>query len=311
MYAVFRKELADHFSSKRFLILFGLVFLSAMLAIYVALQTIRSVVGPTSEFIFLKIFTTQGENLPSFLFFLSLFIPIIGIALGFDAVNNERGTGNLSRLLSQPIYRDAVINGKFLAGITMLGMMIVSVVLIVAGMGLRIVGVPPNGEEVVRLLAFVGVSILYGGFWMALGVLFSVFFRRTATSMLASVAVWIFFFFFMGIVAGAVANAVAPVDANSTVEAIVSNATMEGALSRISPCTLYGESTVALLTPELGSVNPTLMVLSSYSGRMANPLPLTDSLILIWPQVVTIIALGAICFGVSYIRFMREEIRSI
>ena len=311
MYAVFRKELADHFSSKRFLILFGLVFLSAMLAIYVALQTIRSVVGPTSEFIFLKIFTTQGENLPSFLFFLSLFIPIIGIALGFDAVNNERGTGNLSRLLSQPIYRDAVINGKFLAGITMLGMMIVSVVLIVAGVGLRIVGVPPNGEEVVRLLAFVGVSIVYGGFWMALGVLFSVFFRRTATSMLASVAVWIFFFFFLGIVAGAVANAVAPVDANSTVEAIVSNATMEGALSRISPCTLYGESTVALLTPELGSVNPTLMVLSSYSGRMANPLPLTDSLILIWPQVVTIIALGAICFGVSYIRFMREEIRSI
>lgn len=311
MYAVFRKELADHFSSRRFIILFGLVFLSAMLAIYVAIQTIRGVVGPTSEFIFLKIFTTQGENLPSFLFFLSLFIPIIGIALGFDAVNNERSTGNLSRLISQPIYRDAVINGKFLAGVTILGMMIVSVVLIVGGLGLRIVGVPPTGEEVVRLLAFVAVSIVYGGFWMALGVLFSVFFRRTATSMLASVAVWIFFFFFLGVIAGAVANAVAPVDANSTIEAVVSNATLEGSLSRISPCTLYGEATVALLTPELGSVNPTLMVLSSYSGRMANPLPLTDSLILIWPQVVTIIALCVICFGVSYIRFMREEIRSI
>jgi ABC-2 type transport system permease protein len=311
MYAVFRKELADHFSSKRFIILFCLVFLSAMLAIYVAIQTIRSVVGPTSESIFLKIFTTQGDNLPSFLFFLSLFIPIIGIALGFDAVNNERSTGNLSRLLSQPIYRDAVINGKFLAGVTMLGLMIVSVVLIVAGLGLRIVGVPPSGEEVVRLLAFVGVSIVYGGFWMALGVLFSVFFRRTATSMLASVAVWIFFFFFLSVVAGAVANAVAPIDTNSTIEAVVSNANLEGALSRISPCTLYGEATVALLTPELGSVNPTLMILSSYSGRMANPLPLTDSLILIWPQVVTIIALCAICFGVSYIRFMREEIRSI
>lgn len=311
MYAVFRKELADHFSSRRFIILFGLVFLSAMLAIYVAILTIRGVVGPTSEFIFLKIFTTQGENLPSFLFFLSLFIPIIGIALGFDAVNNERSTGNLSRLISQPIYRDAVINGKFLAGVTILGMMIVSVVLIVGGLGLRIVGVPPTGEEVVRLLAFVAVSIVYGGFWMALGVLFSVFFRRTATSMLASVAVWIFFFFFLGVIAGAVANAVAPVDANSTIEAVVSNATLEGSLARISPCTLYGEATVALLTPELGSVNPTLMVLSSYSGRMANPLPLTDSLILIWPQVVTIIALGAICFGVSYIRFMREEIRSI
>ncbi len=311
MYAVFRKELADHISSMRFVILFLLVFLSAMFAIYIAIQTIRSVVGPTTEFIFLKLFTTSGDNLPSFLFFLSLFIPIVGIALGFDAVNNERSSGNLSRLMSQPIYRDSVINGKFIAGLTVLGMMILGVVLIVAGLGLRIVGVPPTGEEVVRVLAFVGVSIVYGGFWMALAVLFSVFFKRTATSMLASLAVWIFFFFFLTVIVGAVASAVAPVDANSSVEMIVRNASLEGSLARISPCTLYGEAIVALLTPEVGSVNPTLLILSSYSGRMANPLPLMDSLLLIWPQVVTIIALCAICFGISYIRFMREEVRSI
>ena len=311
MYAVFRKELADHISSKRFIILFLLVFLSAMFAIYIAIQSIRSVVGPTTEFIFLKLFTTSGDNLPSFLFFLSLFIPIVGIALGFDAVNNERSSGNLSRLMSQPIYRDSVINGKFIAGLTVLAIMILGVVLIVAGLGLRIVGVPPSGEEVVRVLAFVGVSIVYGGFWMALAVLFSVFFKRTATSMLASLAVWIFFFFFLTVIVGAVANAVAPVDANSTIEMIVHNASLEGSLARISPCTLYGEAIVALLTPEVGSVNPTLLVLSSYSGRMANPLPLMDSLLLIWPQIVTIIALCAICFATSYIRFMREEVRSI
>ena len=217
MYAVFRKELADHISSMRFIILFLLVFLSAMFAIYIAIQTIRSVVGPTTEFIFLKLFTTSGDNLPSFLFFLSLFIPIVGIALGFDAVNNERSSGNLSRLMSQPIYRDSVINGKFIAGLTVLGMMILGVVLIVAGLGLRIVGVPPSGEEVVRVLAFVAVSIVYGGFWMALAVLFSVFFKRTATSMLASLAVWIFFFFFLTVIVGAVASAVAPVDANSSI----------------------------------------------------------------------------------------------
>ena len=147
MYAIFRKELADHLSSKRFVILFSLVLLSAVFAIYIAIQTIRSVVGPTSEFIFLKVFTTSGGNLPSFLFFLSLFIPIVGIALGFDAVNNERNTGNLSRLVSQPIYRDSIINGKFLAGLAVLSIMIVGVVAIVAGLGIRIVGVPPSGEE--------------------------------------------------------------------------------------------------------------------------------------------------------------------
>jgi len=311
MYAVFRKEIADHLTSKRFIILFALVFLSAVFAIYIAIQTIRSMVDPTTEFIFLKIFTTSSSNLPSFLFFLSLFIPIVGIALGFDAVNNERNSGNLSRLMSQPIYRDSVINGKFLAGLAVLSIMIVGVDLIVGGLGLRIVGVPPTGEEVVRILGFVAISILYGGFWLALAVLFSVFFRRTATSMLASLAVWIVFFFFLSVIAGAIADGVVPVDSNSSIEDFTRNATIEGALSRISPCTLYGEATMGLLTPELGTLNPAMLIVSTYSGRMSNPLPLEESLIIVWPQIVSLIALSVICFAISYIRFMREEIRSI
>jgi ABC-2 type transport system permease protein len=311
MYAVFRKELSDHLSSKRFIILFMLVFLSAMFAIYIAIQTIRSVVSPTTEAIFIRIFTASGDNLPSFLFFLSLFIPIVGIALGFDAVNNERNTGNLSRLMSQPIYRDSVINGKFLDGLAILAIMVVGVVLIVAGLGLRIVGVPPNGEEIVRLMAFVFVSLVYGAFWMALAVLFSVFFQRTATSMLASLAVWIFFFFFMSVIASGLADAIVPVDSNSSVQALANNATLETSLSRISPCTLYSETTVALLTPEVGSTSAMMMLISTYSGRLGTPLPLESSLLLVWPQIVSIIALCAICFGISYIRFMREEIRSI
>jgi ABC-2 type transport system permease protein len=152
---------------------------------------------------------------------------------------------------------------------------------------------------------------VYAGFWLALAVLFSVFFRRTATSMLASLAVWIVFFFFVAAIAGAIANAVAPVDASSTIEAFTRNATIEGSLSRISPTTLYGEATIGLLTPEVGTMNSALYVMSYYSGRMSNPLPLQDSLLLVWPQMVTIIALCAICFAASYIRFMREEIRSI
>jgi len=312
MRAVFRKELADHLSSKRFGILFILVLLAAMFATYLAIKNIRGVVTPTTEFVFLKIFTTSGETLPSFLFFLSLFIPIIGIALGFDAINSERTSGNLSRLLSQPIYRDSVINGKFLAGLAVLSIMTVSVIAIISGLGLRIVGVPPSSEEVLRLMAFVMISIIYGAFWMALAVLFSVFFDRVATSMLASIALWIFFFFFMSMIAGAIADARVPIDQNSSLEMVAQNVEIQGMIGRISPCTLYGEATSALLTPELGSLNPALMMISILGGgRMLTPLPFSQSLLLVWPQAVSIIALAAICFAVSYIRFMKQEIRSI
>ena len=311
MYAVFRKELADHFNSIRFVILFILVLLAAVFATYITIQSIRGAVTPTTEFVFLKIFTTSGETLPSFLFFLSLFIPIIGIAFGFDAINSERTSGNLSRLLSQPIYRDAVINGKFLAGLAVLSIMIVSVVAIAAGLGLRIIGVPPSSEEVLRLIVFALMSMVYGAFWMALAVLFSVFFNRAATSMLASIALWIFLFFFMSMIAGAIANAYAPLGSNPTPEMIIKNVEIQGAIARISPCTLYGEATAALLVPELGSLNPALMISTLAAGRMLTPLPFNQSLLLVWPQVVGIIALAAICFAISYIRFMREEIRSI
>jgi ABC-2 type transport system permease protein len=311
MIAVFRKELADHLVSKRFFILFILVLLAAIFATYVATQTIRGAVSPTTEFVFLKIFTTSGEALPSFLFFLSLFIPIISIALGFDAINSERNSGNLSRLLSQPIYRDSVINGKFLAGLAILSIIIVSVIAIIAGLGLRIVGVPPGSEEVLRLIVFALVSIIYGAFWMALAVLFSVLFKSATTSMLASIGLWLFLFLFMSVIAGAIAGAWVPLDENSSVALIAEHYEISGAIGRISPATLYGEATSALLTPELGSFNPALMTISVLTGRMLTPLPFNQSLLLVWPQVVGMIALAAICFAVSYIRFMREEIRAI
>ena len=40
------------------------------------------------------------------------------------------------------------------------------------------------------------------------------------------------------------------------------------------------------------------------------PLSLTQSLIVIWPQAVTLISMTALCFAASYLYFMRQEIRA-
>ncbi len=310
--AVFWKELSDHFSSLRFIILSILVYLAGVAAIYVAAENIRADVTATTRFIFLRLFILSGENIPfSFPFFLSLFIPIIGIALGFDAINSERTSGNLSRLLSQPLYRDSVINGKFLAGLVTLSILVLSIVTLVAGMGLRMIGIPPTAEEVLRLFVFVFISIVYGGFWLSLAVLFSVLFNRTATSALASVAVWLFMFLFVGMIATFVANAIVPIDYNSTVGTLARHDEIYRSINRISPSTLYGESVQVLLMPELSNPSSTLMLISIYTaGMMPTPLSLGQSLVVVWPQVTSLIALTALCFAASYIKFMREEIRS-
>ena len=119
MTVVFWKELADHFSSRRFMILLIIIILSGLWATYATGQAIRQntdTIPP--QYAFLLLLTSSGETLFSLATFLGFFGPLVGITLGFDSISGEYARGTLSRVLSQPIYRDSLINGKFLAGLT-------------------------------------------------------------------------------------------------------------------------------------------------------------------------------------------------
>ena len=307
---VYRKELSDHFSSNKFLILLALIYIAGLSSTYVALTTIREQASSLSGNVFLFLFTTKGDILPSFIAFISFFIPIIGIIFGFDAINSEKNSGNLSRILSQPIYRDSVINGKFLAGVTTLTIIIASIVFIIAGVGLFAIGVPPTAEEILRLLFFIFICVFYGGFWMGLSILFSVIMEKTAASILTAIAIWIFLMFFLPIIANAIANAMVPLSDTASVADQVRNYTIEHSISRISPATLFTEAIVVLLVPAGGNLMFIPLLESQVSRMILNPLSIGQSLIQVWPQLVIIVALAIICFAISYIIFMRQEIRS-
>lgn len=305
---VFKKELADDFTSWRFIILFALVLLAGVFAVYVASETIRTTVSAGDRFIFIALFTTSGGALPSFLTFIVLFIPVVGIALGFDAINGEHNSGTMSRLLSQPIYRDAVINGKFMAGVVTIAVMLVSIVLLVTGLGLRMIGVAPTSEEAIRLLFFVITTIIYGAFWLALSILFSIFIRRVATSALGSIAIWIFFYFFMGMIARLIAASIAP--ATEDIESQMRNVGIQLTVLRVSPIMLFQEAMTVLLVPGARTMSQLFQMESASQFIVPTPLSMGQSLLIVWPHLVIIILLMVVCFAVSYIKFMRQEIRA-
>lgn len=312
LYTVFRKELADELSSLRFMIMFGIVLVASILIVYNVSNYIRGTVSADSHFIFMALFTTTGAKSLSFFSFyyvVTLFVPIIGIILGFDAINSEKNNGTMSRLVSQPIYRDAVINGKFLAGVATIAIMLTSLVLLVSGLGLRMIGVPPTSEEAVRLLFFLIAAIIYGAFWLGLAILFSTLVRHVAVSALASIGIWLFFFVFIGLIAMMTAQQISP--AGDTIESQIRNAEVQQIILRISPITLFQESTVGLLVPEANVLEQIYSMPSATQFIVGNPLSIGQSLLIIWPYMVTILVLTVICFAVSYIKFMREEIRSL
>jgi len=161
------KELSDHLASARMRVLEWLVVLTALAAVYGAIQQVRDITAE-DPFLFLRLFTTAREPLPSFVAFLGFLAPLMAIGLGFDAVNSEHNRRTLSRILSQPIYRDALLFGKFLAGLAILAISLTALWLLVIGLGLVMLGVPPGAEEMGRALIFLLVTIAYAGVWLAL-----------------------------------------------------------------------------------------------------------------------------------------------
>lgn len=296
MLAILRKELADYFNSIRFFILFLVVLGLSALALYSASNGIRG--AGTEGFIFLRLYTTEPQGIPlSFLFnyinFIPLiFVPLFGIVLGFDAINRERSSGTLSRIMSQPVYRDSVINGKFLASLFILTLIMASSVILIAGYGLRMIGIPPTAEEIMRIFLYIVFMVIFGSFWISLAILFSVIFRNLATSIICSLGLWLVFSFGLLVLAIAVSK----------------NEDTFNMILNFSPNWLFGQASSMILYPAVRTLGA--LTIEQLTYMVPNPLSLGQSLVLIWPYMVGLISLSSICFGISYVVFMKQEIRA-
>ncbi len=313
--AIFKKELSDHFSSYRFMILFALITMVSLIIAYMVGMTMREELASMAKpkYVFLMLFTSRG-GLFSLVQFIAFFGPLIGLILGFDLINRERNEGTLSRLLSQPVYRDSVINGKFLAGVVTISIMMVSIVLLITGLGLRMAGVIPGLDEVWRIGIYLVISIIYISFWLGVAILFSILFRGIATSALAALAVWIFFSFFVPLGATIIADALVPDLNPNNPEAIIKHAKIQKAISLVSPMQLYTDATGTIIDPTRKTTRTVVLMgpLEKLSqARFAGPLTIGLSLLVVMPYILLLIAITAICFAISYTIFMRQEIRSL
>lgn len=304
------KELADHLLSVRFIVLILLLGLAAAGAVYASAGAIREV-APTvagQPSLFLRLFTVAPEQFPPFFALIGFLGPLLGIAFGFDGVNGERAEKTLPRLLAQPIHRDDVVNGKFAAGLAAIGLILAAVTLLVAAIGILQLGILPRPEEILRLIVWLVLAVAYVGFWLAFALLCSVALRRAATSALVAIAMWIVLTLFAALLVGLVAGFLAPVPADPTANQQIANLSLQQELARLSPSRLFEEATAALLDPTVRTVGFVLPIQADRA--VSSLLPLDQSLLVVWPQFVSLIAITAVAFALAYVSFMRQEIRA-
>jgi ABC-2 type transport system permease protein len=307
------KELVDAVTSLRFGILFVILALAAAAPVYITGGAIRDAAQQVSgaPAVFLALFTLGRDPVPSFVGLIGFLAPLLGIAFGFDAINAERAQGTLPRLVSQPIYRDDVINGKFAAGLAAIALTLTAMMLIVAGIGLIRLGIVPTLSEVVRMLTWLVITILYVGLWLAFATLCSVLVRRAATSAMLAIGVWLALSLFGVLLAQLVAGIIDPGSAAAGVQQSLDHSRLEQQLASISPSTLYQQLTAVLLDPGTTIVGvPGIAELAQLQQQIPTQLSLDQSLLLAWPQVVVLVALTVACFTGAYIGFLRQEVRA-
>lgn len=314
------KEFADHVLSVRFFVLLIVLGLAAGIPLFLATERIHELASQVSgaQAVFLALFIIGPQDVSIFGLdvsvqgFIGLAAPLLGIAFAFDAVNGERAQGTLPRLVAQPIHRDDVINGKFVASLAAITLVLLSVVLLISGFGLLRLGIVPAWSEVLRLIVWFVMTIAYVGVWLAFGLLLSVVVHRAATAALIGFGAWMAVAMFGRFLLNLILGAIAPVSDSTAIDRALGLYQLHAFVLRLLPTTLYSEASSVLLNPSLTGTNTpaTLGQLSQAQQQIPTLLSLDQSLLLVWPHVVALVALTVICFAIGYIQFMRQEVRA-
>lgn len=309
------KELADHLESVRFIVLLLVIGVAAVVPMYFVSTEIRDLAPELAgqPALFLALFIAGSESVGGVttVAFAALLVPLVGIAFGFDGINSERSQGTLSRLLAQPIHRDDIINGKFAAGLLVIVLMLGALVTLVTALGIVRLGIIPSPEELFRVLAWLGATVLYAAFWLAFALLLSVVIRGAASAALVGFGSWLALILFGQFLLPLIANVLFPPD-RSDANAFFASTSAQQVFLRISPATLYSDIVTALMNPATKSVLGVgnLGQYVSSQEQLPSLLSLDQSILLVWPQIVVLTALTVAMFALAYVLFLRQEVRA-
>ena len=173
---------------------------------------VRSV-GLNSTFLFGSFYTTPSISGPdtgltfAAVLFVPTILPIVSLALAYDAISREKSEGTLDLLLSKPVSRLGVALGKILG---VVGSLVVPLLIVVFGSAALVwgrAGTVPTGSLVFGLIgSAVYLALAYSLLFLAISSLS----RSLGSALLSSVLFFLMFGFFWSLIAVLIANLAGP-----------------------------------------------------------------------------------------------------
>ena len=211
IFVVAKKEFLDHVMGKKFLVILAILMIISLLAMHQGVESYNKQLDSYKER------TAEIEEhpegmlpgwmpeKPSILFvfqMMSMLFGILGailaIAIGFNLISGEKESGSLKSLLSHPVFRDTIINGKALGGMGALGFAMLVMTLLSIGI-LMMLGIMPTGDEFVRILVFMGFTLLFMFSFFAIALMCSTIAKNSTRAITYTLVIFIVISFVMPI----------------------------------------------------------------------------------------------------------------
>jgi|Deesub1362A_J573_1020465.scaffolds.fasta_scaffold00581_9 ABC-2 type transport system permease protein len=190
---VAKKEFADQITSKRFIAFLIILLLVCIYSVYSGFFTSER----EARNIFMAIATFGFNFIGSFL----------GLLVGFDLITKERESGSLKTLLSHPVFRDQVINGKALGAFGAFVIAVTLVTIITFGASLM-KGFSTSMEDFVIAVKFIVVTSVYIFTMFSIGLFSSVIAKKSSTSLMIAFGIFLLVSFLMPFIGIMVAQSI-------------------------------------------------------------------------------------------------------
>ena len=355
---VARKEFSDHITSRRFVIILGLLLVISTISIYEGIEQYNDSLEAYTEQLqrmeeFDDPYRSWMPQKPSIMYvfismmsYMAMLGGILAIAIGFDLVSKEKETRSLKSLLSHPVYRDEIINGKTLGGVGALGFAMVLALAIAIAM-LLLFSVVPTVEEFAAILIFGAVSLGFLLAYFAVALTMSTVAKESGNALIYTLVVFFAVSSLLPMFGAMAADAFAgdppeppEIPMQEKVVRVASNGYYS---SSVSQSVLYGDGAVDpewkayeeemktyiekrrlindisnLLSPQMNYytvamavTNPQIVMMTSsaYSDAPEEPTGLAEALGRVWMNIAALIVFPSVFFAATYVKFMRMDIR--
>ncbi len=310
---VAKKEFADHISSRRFL---------AFLIVFLLFFGFSVYQGVSSFMRSYEMYSVGGSDKPGVMQIFGIFATgstsllggILGILMGFDLLTKEKESGTLRTLLSHPVFRDEVINGKALGALLAMALVVFLTVIVAFGV-LIALGFIPNVADVVTILKFGAITLVYFFTFFSIGLFASAMAKSTATALMIALGVFIVLAVILPFFGFIVADALAgepPKPPKTEVVYKIGDGQRPTPIEEDPRWEEYRRQ-MDEYVKRRQAVMSVFTLLSPTSNYVSLVSSLSESVVLYQVKDTTknwisLIVTPAIFFAASYVRFLREEI---